>query len=446
MRASTTVARIGAALRLLVTCTLLSCLLGAAALTGAQRAPVPAAAVDPTCAPRWAAAWHAAAQPAAADRPVAGRTLRMVVQPQVTGSQVRVRLSNAYGGTPMTVGTASAGRSDGAAGVVPGTLAQLSFAGRPDAVLAPGAEVLSDPAPLVTVPGSPVAVSLFLAVAPDVLTEHDVALETSYLSGPGDVALDAAGTAYGTPVGSWLVLTGLEVLAPRPVNAVVAVGDSITDGVGSPTGTDERWSDALSRRLTAAGGAAVMSVLNAGISANRLVPGPAPEDRRGAGPRGGDAPLARFGRDVVAAAASDVVLHVGTNDIAAGRSAREIVDGMVAYAARARAAGVRVVLTTITPSSSGAHGTPAAVRTREVVNAWVRAQGRAHAAAVADFADAVADPADPTRLAPALDSGDGLHLSAAGYRALAGAVDPATLTGSPCLAGDPPARVLVAGP
>lgn len=446
MRPGTTVARAGTALRLLVTCTLLSGLLGAAALGSTRDTPVPAAAVDPACAPRWTAAWHAAVQPAAAEPPLTGRTLRMVVQPQVTGSQVRVRLSNAHGGTPMTVGTASAGRSDGAAGVVPGTLAQLSFGGRPDVVLAPGAEVVSDPAPLVTAPGSPVAVSLFLPVAPDVLTEHEVALRTSYLSDPGDAALDAAGTAYGTPVGSWLVLTGLEVLAPRPVNTVVAVGDSITDGIGSLSDTDERWSDALSRRLAAAGGGAVMSVLNAGISANRLVPGAAPDDPPGAGPRGGDAPLARFDRDVVAAGASDVVLHIGTNDVAAGRSAAEIVDAMVAYTDRARAAGVRVVLTTITPSDSGAHGSRAAVRTREVVNVWVRAQGRAHADAVADFAAAVADAADPARLAPAFDSGDGLHLSAAGYRALAAAVDPAVLTGSPCLAGDPPARILVAGP
>jgi lysophospholipase L1-like esterase len=432
-------ARVGGALRLLVACTALACLLGAAALTGAQDdAVAPAALRDPACGPSWAAAWHAAVQPARAAPDVAGRTLRMVVRPQVAGTQVRVRLSNAYGGTPMHVGTASVGRSDGAAGVVPGTLAQLSFAGRPDVVLAPGAEVLSDPAPVVAEPGSPLAVGLFLPVAPDVLTAHEVALETSYVSGAGDAALDPAGTAFGTPVGSWLVLSGLEVLAPRPVNAVVAVGDSITDGVGSPSGADQRWSDALSRRLARSGGGTAMAVLNAGISANQLVAGDAPVR--------GDAPLARFDRDVIASGATDVVLHIGTNDVAAGRAPGEIVAGLVAFAERARAAGTRLVLTTITPSRTGPHGTPAAVATREAVNTWVREHGPAHADAVADFAAAVADPADPARLAPQYDSGDGLHLSAAGYRALAAAVDPARLTGSPCLAGGPPARVLVSAP
>lgn len=439
MRASTTATRTGLALRLLVAGTALGCLLGAAALSGAPGTGgvVPAAVADPACGPRWVTAWHAATQPAPADPALTGRTLRMVVQPQVTGSQVRVRLSNAYGSTPMQVGVASAGWSDGGAGVVPGTLAQVSFAGRPDAVVAPGADLVSDPVRLVAEAGRPIAVSLFLPVPPDVLTQHGVALETSYVSGPGDAALDAAGAAFGTPVGSWLVLTGLDVLAPRPVNAVVTVGDSITDGVGSPSGADERWPDALSRRLAATGGPATMAVLNAGISANQLLAGD-PVSR-------GDAPLARFDRDVVASGASDVVLHIGTNDIAAGRSAGEIIAGLVAFADRARAAGTRVVLTTITPSGTGPHGTPEAIGTREAVNDWVRAHGAQHADGVADFAAAVADPADPTRLAPAFDAGDGLHLSAAGYRALADALDPTRLTGSPCLDGTP-ARILVSGP
>ena len=97
-------------------------------------------------------------------------------------------------------------------------------------------------------------------------------------------------------------------------------------------------------------------------------------------------------------------------------------------------------LTTITPSVAGAHGTPRAIATRDAVNAWVRAHGREHAAGVVDFAAAVADPAHPERLAPAADAGDGLHLSAAGYRALAAAVPVTALTGSPCLAPPAPVR------
>ncbi len=353
------------------------------------------AAADP-CAPAWVTAWQAAAQPVPAP---AGTALRMVVHPQVSGSTVRVRLSNAYGTVPLVVGSASgAGRP-------------LAFDGDAAVTVPPGGQVLSDPAPLPVRAGVPLTVGLDLLSVPPVLTGHAVALQTSYLDG---AAFD-----------SWLVLTGVDVLAPRPENAVVAVGDSITDGVGSPTGADERWSDALAARLTGAGGASDMAVLNAGISRNRLLAGD---------PADGDPPLARFDRDVRGAAgATDVVLHIGTNDIAAGAGPDAIVVGMQVFAERARAAGKRVFLTTITPSTSGAHGTPAATATRDAVNGWVLAHGREFADGVLDFAGAVADPADPARLAPALDSGDGLHLSPAGYRALAAAVPIGDLTGSPCL-------------
>jgi lysophospholipase L1-like esterase len=431
------VERFGGVVRGLVAAAVLISLLGACALSGTVSRPVgfgaggrsvPTAADLAGCGPEWVAAWHAAAQPGPADPALAGRTLRMILYPQVTGSQVRVRVSNAYGTTPLTLGSVSVAWSDGAAGLVPGTVGPVAFAGRAAVTVAPGGEAVSDPVPVVAQAGRPLAVSMFLPVAPDVLTQHDVALQTSYLSGPGDVSLADDGSAFGTPVGSWMVLTGVDVLAPRPVNTVVTIGDSITDGVGA--GAGERWPDALAERLAATGGPAGMSVLNAGISRNQLL--------------AGDTPLARFDRDV--AGASDVVLHIGTNDIAAGRGADEIVAGLVAFAGRARAAGVRVVLTTITPSTAGAHGTPAAVATRDAVNAWVLAHGREHADGVADFAAAVADPREPGRLAARFDSGDGLHLSAAGYRALAGALDPALLTGSPCLADESPARVLVSGP
>ncbi|MFC4950335.1 GDSL-type esterase/lipase family protein [Pseudonocardia sp. GCM10023141] len=405
-----------------------------------QSAARPAAVVVPSgcSAPRWVSAWQAATQPAPGDPALAGATLRMIVHPQVTGAQVRIRLSNAYGTAPLAVGTASAGRSDGAAGLLPGSMRPVTFAGSPEVVIPAGGSVVSDPAPLVAEVGRPIAVSFYLPAAPAVVTQHAIALQTSYLARSADAALATAGTAFDRPVGSWLVLDGLDVLAPRPENAVVAVGDSITDGFGTALDANARWSDALAARLAAAGGASDMAVLNAGISRNRLLA----DDPAG----DGDAPLTRFDRDVAAApGVTDVVLHIGTNDIAAGRPAGEIIAGLERYTERARAAGKRVFLTTITPSVAGPHGTPAALSTRAAVNAWVLGEGREHADGVFDFAAAVADPAQPARLAPAFDSGDGLHLSAAGYQALARAVDVARLSGSPCLADTSPARIVLSG-
>jgi lysophospholipase L1-like esterase len=357
----------------------------------------------------------------------------MVVHPRVTGSEVRLRLSNLYGTTPLAVGAVTAARSDGAAGLILGTARPVSFDEQRAVVIPPGGEVVSDAVPLVAEAGSPLAVSLFLPVVPHVITQH-WAMQAAYLSGRGDATFGDA-TAFGPQTPSSVVLTGIEVRAPRPVNSVVAVGDSITDGMGASPG--QSWPDILGGRLVEAGGATTMAVLGAGISGNRLL--------ADSGPQNGDVPLARFDRDVSAAGgATDIVLSIGTNDIAAGRSAPDIAAGLRRFTERARAAGKRVFLTTVTPSEAGAHGTPAAVATRHELNAWVREHGPAYADGVFDFAAAVADPARPSRLAPAFDAGDGLHLSAAGYRALAAAVDTALLTGSPCLAGDRPARALVA--
>jgi lysophospholipase L1-like esterase len=394
---------------------------------------LPATAPAAACRPTWVTAWQAAAQPGPAHEGLGGATVRMVVHPQVTGSEVRLRLSNAYGTTPLAIGAVTAARSDGAAGLVLGTTRPVPFGGQQTVVIPPGGEVVSDAVPLVAEAGSPLAVSLFLPVVPQVLTQH-WAMQTAYLSGPGDATFGDAG-AFGPPMALSVVLTGVEVYAPRPVNSVVAVGDSITDGMGAAPG--ESWPDVLGARLLDTGGETTMAVLGAGISGNRLI--------ADGGPQHGDVPLARFDRDVAAAGgATDVVLSIGTNDIAAGRAAADVVAGLRAFAERARAAGKRVFLTTVTPSAAGPHGSPAAVAARQELNAWVRTHGPAYADGIFDFAAAVADPAHPDRLAPAFDAGDGLHLSAAGYRALAAAVDPALLSGSPCLAGNPPARVLVA--
>jgi len=409
-------------------------------------AVLPRAVAAAACGPSWVTAWQAAMQPGPAPRAVAGGgTLRMVVRPQVEGTQVRVRLSNAYGSAPLTVDAVSAAPADGAAreravvaggsggggaaaaggwggagvaAVAPGSEQPVTFGGRAGTVIPPGAEAVSDPVPVAA--AGPLAVTIAVPALPDVVSAHPVALQTSWLA--------PRGGALGTPTTSWLLLSGLDVLAPRPVHAVVAVGDSITDGVGTAPDADARWTDALAARLSAAGGDTTMTVLNAGISRNELL----------ADGVGGPPPQARFAGDVTGAlGATDVVLNIGTNDIAEGRDAAAIEAGLVRFADAAQAAGKRVFLTTITPSTAGTHGTPQAVATRNAVNTWIRTQGRAHAAGMVDFAAAVADPAHPDRLAPAADAGDGLHLSAAGYRALAAAVPVTALSGSPCLAEDP---------
>ncbi len=374
------------------------------------------------CGPAWTTAWMASEQPVALPPGLArGGTLRMILTPQAAGSAVRVRLSNASGRSPLAIDDASVAVA-GKGAALAGTPRRLTFGGAPSTVLPPGADLLSDPVDLDVAAGARLAVSVALPAPPPVVSGHAVALETSWLAGGADRVGETGGAAFGTSTTSWLVVTGLDVLTPRRVDAVVAVGDSITDGVGTAPDSAARWTDALAADLRGRQG---MVVLNAGISGNTLL-----------GPGPGAPPLRRYDRDVAAAAGvTDVVLNAGTNDIADGARAADLEAALAAYGDRARRAGKHVVLTTITPSTSGPHGTPAADATRDAVNTWVRTHGLEHADAVVDLAAALADPADPRRLASAFDSGDGLHPSAAGYRALATAVAAsAELTGSPCLA------------
>lgn len=408
------------------------------ALVGLRNTPsVPRIAAGDACGPAWVTAWQAAMQPGPPPSDVAGgATLRMIVRPQVAGAQVRVRLSNVYGTAPLRVEAASAARAAGRAALVPGTVHPVTFGGRVSTVVPAGGDVVSDAVPVVADTATPLAVTVEVPQMPSIVSEHPVALQTSWLA-PRGVLPDADGRAFGTPLTSWLLVSGIEVLAPRPVHAVVAIGDSITDGVGTTPDAQARWTDALAARLAAAGGSATMAVLNAGISRNELLAGSA---------AAGASPVTRFERDVAGAVgATDVVLNIGTNDIAAGRDASAIEQGITAFAEKARTAGKRVLLTTITPSNAGPHGTPAADATRDAVNAWIMTHGREHAAGVIDFAAAVADREHPQRLARTADAGDGLHLSAAGYRALAAAVPLSSLTGSPCLADNSPARVALSG-
>ena len=89
---------------------------------------------------------------------------------------------------------------------------------------------------------------------------------------------------------------------------------------------------------------------------------------------------------------------------------------------RTRARGITVIGATILPfGTSTTYHPPAETEAdRQAINAWIRAPG--HFDAVIDFDAALRDPDNPSRLNPALDSGDGLHPSLEGYRAMAAAV------------------------
>jgi lysophospholipase L1-like esterase len=308
------------------------------------------------------------------------------------------------------------------ASVVASSARPLTFGGATSGTILPGAVLLSDPVDLTLAPLSDLAIDLFLpgelGLGPSPVTTHNGAGQTNYLSEPGNHSGTAALPVAGR-TNAWFLLARVEVVAPTTTMAVVAFGDSITDGARATVDTNSRWPDVLARRLAARRGPAV-GVLNAGISGNRVL-----------GDGAGVSALARFDKDVLMqTGVTHVVIMEGINDIGIARanaspSAADLIAAHRQLIERARARGLKVYGATLTPFEGAAYFTPEGEAKRQALNEWIRTS-KAYDAVI-DFDRVTRDPAAPTKFLPAYDSGDHLHPGDAGYRAMGEAVDLALL-------------------
>jgi lysophospholipase L1-like esterase len=367
----------------------------------------------------------------------------MVLAPHLGGSTLRLRFSNPYGPTPVTLGAVTVGLRGAGASLVPGSEHRVTFAARPSVTIGPGAATVSDPVMLSFGAFRDLAVSVYLPGAVKYPADHFTTRQTSYLSprGSGDHAAASSGSAFtlkttGRFSTGWYFLNGVDVLAPGSTGAVVAFGDSLTDGYQgegksgreqlSTIDSNGRYPDDLARRLIAA--KIPLSVLNAGVSGNQLLHSGVPLF----GPSG----LSRFGKDALAqAGVTDVIVLAGINDIARTppTTGRQLIAAYERLITQAHEAGAAIQLGTLTPTggaASPAYGGAAAWAVREQVNAWIRTQRFSDG--IVDFDAAVRDPHDPSKINPAYNGGDDVHFSLAGYRALADAVDLALLARPGC--------------
>jgi len=372
--------------------------------------------------PHWVGTWAAA--PFAAANPEGGlgsadTTLRQIVHVSMGGSRVRIVLSNEFGLDPLTIGAAHIALSKKGDEIELMTANALTFSGKGSITIPPGAVAVSDPADLKLPALADLTVSIFLpAQTIRQISFHSFAAQTNY---------SAAGNVVGQktlevprPNTSWYFLKGVDVLADEKAAAVVAFGDSITDGALSTYNTNSRWPDVLARRLHADKKTEEIAVLNEGIGGNRVL-----HDSTG------PSALARFDRDVLAqAGVKYLILMEGINDIGNATSptapkdpvtAADLIAGLEQIVERAHIHGIKVFGATLTPYVGAKYQSPAGETMRMAVNDWIRTEKSLDG--VIDFDMATRDAANPSVFSKTADSGDHLHPGDAGYKAMGEAIE-----------------------
>jgi lysophospholipase L1-like esterase len=381
----------------------------------------------------WVGSWAAAQQLMEPDNrlppeDLEDATLRQIVHLSIGGNILRIHMSNAFGTAPLHLNSVHIARAQSPAesAIDPASDKLVTFSGRSDATIPPGAEYWSDPVALGVPALSDVAISIHYDHAPAGQTGHPGSRATSYYMHGNAVSTRTLPNAH--TLEHWYQLSEVDVGASDGSKAVVALGDSITDGHGTTTNGNDRWTDILARRLQSSPCTADIGMLNVGIGGNRVL-----LDQLGPNA------LARFDRDVLARpGVSFLILLEGVNDLgmltrdgevsAARHQAlvQELIGAYQQIVERAHARGVVVIGGTLSPygNSNYYHPGPLSEDDRQALNTWIRTPG--HFDAVVDFDKLLADPSHPAQLLPAYDSGDHLHPSLAGYRAMAQAV-PLTL-------------------
>jgi lysophospholipase L1-like esterase len=395
----------------------------------ARVSPAQATASSAPQATTWVASWGASQQipeppNALESEDLRDATVRQIFHLSLGGSAVRVHLSNAFGTDALRFTAVHIARpvSPASSAIDAASDRPLTFAGKSDVTVPPGAEFVSDPIDFPIAPLSDLAVTFHLEAPPARETSHPGSRATSYY-GHGDF-VGATNLSDAKHIDHWYQISEIEVQAAPDAASVVALGDSITDGHGATTNGNDRWTDVLAQRLQADANSKQIGVSNQGIGGNHLL-------TDGLGPNA----LARFDRDALGPAGVRwVIVFEGVNDL--GGLARNgeappnvhaalvehIIGAYEQIIARAHAHGLRVYGATITPyvGSDYYHPSPTDEADRIAVNQWIRTAG--HFDAVIDFDAVVRDPQHPDRLLPSFDCGDHLHPSPAGYKAMAEAI------------------------
>jgi lysophospholipase L1-like esterase len=400
------------------------------ALAGFATGAVAQVSISGGSSARWVASWGSPPMPAntapvpeGTPQTLENQTVRHVAHLSIGGSKVRVRVSNEYGAGELRLGAAHFALHAGGDSIAAGTGRPLTFSGQRSIIIPMGAAALSDPVDFNLPSQSNVVVSVYLPDATGDVTTHASGDQSTFISGAGDFTASADFPTAQTVISRYF-LTAIETWTADNPGGIVALGDSIGEGFMSTVNENRRWTDVLSHRLNPRYGRARFGVVNQSIGCSRLL-------RFICGPSGSE----RFDRDVLAVSgASNVIVALGLGDVIFGGavgnpaedvSAERIIAGLHQLTLRARAQGLRVIGTTITPlvgTTFPGVGTPEQEAKRQKVNQWIRTTRNFDA--VIDFDAVLRDPGNPTQLKLEYASVDRLHPNDAGYAAMGNAIDP----------------------
>ena len=344
-----------------------------------------------------------------------GNSLRQVVRVSIGGEVLRVKFSNEYSKSSVTMHSVQIAASEGGNIINKSTNVTLKFNGSQEVTMVPGTAITSDPVSFNLQPRKDVAITIYFGGTSDDITGHPGSRTTSYLLPGNDPSItDFTGSVT---TEHWYVINGIDVQAPPTSSCTAILGNSITDGRGSTTDMQNRWPDLLSERLLANPGTRQVGVLNLGIGGNCVL-------RNCLGPSG----ISRYGRDILGQPGlKSIIIFEGVNDIGGVRSAdaaASVANGLItAYKMMidsAHSSGLKIYGATITPFKGNGYYNQYSEECRDEVNRWIRTSGRFDA--VFDFDYVLRNPEDTISLVSSYQN-DGLHPDLPEFRKMADCID-----------------------
>jgi lysophospholipase L1-like esterase len=379
----------------------------------------------PAAAPKtWVGTWGTARQLVEPNNmpPAPGlsnNTLRQVVCVTIGGKYLRLRFSNEFSKSPVTLKMVQIAVSKGGSTIDAATIKTLKFSGKHEATMDAGTELISDAVAFKLEPRMQVAITIYFGETSPTVTGHPGSRTTSFILAGDHTAPDADFTDA-VKTDHWYAITGIDVEASKGAGAIAVFGDSITDGRGSGTNKQNRWPDILAMALQNNRSTKQVGVLNMGIGGNAVL-------RGGLGPFG----LSRFNHDVLKQSGVRwLIIFEGVNDLGSTRdstAAFNVATGLIAayqkMIADAHSQGIKVYGATITPFKLNNYYRPYRDAARNVINDWIRAAG--HFDAVIDFDKTMRDPNDTATLLTEVQSGanDHLHPNELGYKIMGESID-----------------------